>query len=612
MGKGFLAMADDVSTIFINPAGLSSFSDWQLTSMSGKFINEFEYINLGVAYPTDFGNFGVGYVGSSIGFYSAAATTETVDGVRIIPSTTEGISYTFGDRVMLFSWGDELERFSNWQILKDISVGATLKLFSLNMAGQGISDGRGSGTEMDLGMLYRPNPVFSGAVVLQNALPYAYGGKITWANGGEETLAAILKLGTSTRLLGKDGWRDFGEHVLSMNLDADFYPNLPALPTLMHFGLEWSPSTYVDIRAGIDQDIVGTGTGDSLSAANNLTMGLGLYFGGFRFDYAYHKYNQVTDNDTHYFSLSYGIFRGKPSKEASFLYIPPDKSILYTDSVTIEGVVLNKTIDLVKINGREATIEESKFSENFPLEKGKNTFLLSGFDAGKLIDNSTIRILHLKDFLDVPQSYWAVVPISSLATLKIINGYPNGTFAPEKNITRAELCVLLMNALSKTEKAAPLKESFKSISISFEEQFGLELVPVSEKTSLAFSDVPTNYWAATSIREAVELGVVKGYPNNTFRPNESVTRAEGVTIIARFAKLPESRLLELPFSDVPGRHWAISEISSAKEAGILEYLVDKPFEPNKKLTRAETAEILSKTSFIADEVDLLLDWGKGY
>ena len=257
MGKSYIGMADDLSGIFINPAALSHVSDWQITSMSGKFINEYEYLNLGTAYPTPFGVFGVGYGGSGIGFTGPAATTEVIDGIRIIPSTTEGVTYSFNDQVFLFSWGDELKNLLNLGLFQDLSAGATLKVFSLDMSGPGISNGTASGNEMDLGLHYTPSPVFKAGLVLQNALPFTMGGKIKWADGTEETLSSTLKAGLSLRVLGEKGWKKFGEHELSLNLDRDFFPTRGNIPQLWHFGLEWSPMEFIDLRTGIDQDIVG-------------------------------------------------------------------------------------------------------------------------------------------------------------------------------------------------------------------------------------------------------------------------------------------------------------------------------------------------------------------
>lgn len=586
MGKGYVGVADDLLGIFMNPAAISSVKNWQITSMQGKFINEYDYLSLGTALPTALGVFGIGYVGSGYGFTAPAATTEVIDGIRIIPSTTEGVSYGFNSQVILFSWGTEL--FDNF------AAGATFKIFSSGMSGPGISDGTASGNEVDLGLHFRPAAPFKAGLVLQNALPFGSGGKIKWENGTEETFPSLLKAGLSLRLLGEEGWRKLGKHELALNMDGDFYPFRPNLPSLLHFGLEWSPIEFIDLRTGIDQEIVGRREGSLLEPANNFTAGVGLYFGRFRFDYAFHQYDQLSDNDTHYFSLTYGVSKKKKPevmvKKPSFSITPADKTILFAEEVRIEGEVLNKKIRRVAINEIEAPIKEYEFQKKFPLTLQKNSFVVEGYDNGNLIDSQKIRILRLKKFADVPADYWAGIPISVLAMEKVISGYPDGSFKPEGNITRAEICALLM----KTKAQAEAKET------------------VVAKLALPFTDVASNHWAANYIGAAARQGIIKGYPDKTFRAKGLITRAEGVVMLARFAKLPESRLLEVPFADVPGRHWAVKEISAAKEAGILHYLKDKSFELNKKLTRSEVAEMLSRTSFLKSKVDDLLDWKRGY
>ena len=591
MGKGYIGLADDLSGIFINPSALSVVDKWQITSMSGKFINEYEYLNLGSAYPTPYGTFGIGYVNSSIGFTGPAATTEVIDGIRIIPSSTEGVSYNFYDSVVLLSWGKDMGGLINWEILDHFSAGATLKFFFLGMSGPGISNGSATGNEVDLGINYRPNPIFKAGAVLQNALPFETGGKIKWSNGTEETLHSTLKLGVSLKLLGEEGWSQYGEHELLLNVDRDFFPNRDNIPQLWHAGVEWSPIPFIDIRTGIDQDIVGTGTAGDLEPANNLTAGVGLYFGGFRFDYAFHQYNQITDNDTHYFSLSYGVEKKKKPEVVeelpSFSITPEDKKIVFEEEVALEGRVLNRKIKKVTVCAKEVPLEQERFKTVVPLTLGKNSIMVQGYDesAEKLIDSEKIRILRLKAFNDVPADYWAAIPISLLAMEGVISGYPDGTFRPEGHITRAEICTLLM----KTKGIGDFRPRGKP-----------------------FRDIPVTHWAANYIGAAARQGIVKGYPDGTFRPNGLISRAEGVVMLARFANLPESRLLEVPFTDVPGRHWAVKEISAAKEGGLLQYLAGKPFELNRQLTRAEVAEMLSKTSYLKPKVDDILDWEKGY
>ena len=110
-----------------------------------------------------------------------------------------------------------------------------------------------------------------------------------------------------------------------------------------------------------------------------------------------------------------------------------------------------------------------------------------------------------------------------------------------------------------------------------------------------------------------KAGFMTGYPNKTFKPNKAINRAEGVVTIARFAKVDLTQpVLESPFPDLPGRHWAIKEINSAKSAGMLKYLAGKPFEPAKNLTRGEVAEILSHAGPVAGKAADLTDWEKSY
>lgn len=328
MGNSYVGQADDLLGIFINPAALSNVSQWQATSMSGKFLNEFNYLNMGAAVPTANGTVGIGYVGTDIGFLAPGATIEAVDGIRIIPTTNEGSQYDYNNRVVLLSYG---------RSIFNVPVGATLKFFQVNMSGAGVTNTYASGNDVDLGADYRFNPFFKLGLVLQNILPSSLGGKVKWQNGAEDSLPSVLKLGASLKLLGEEGWQQLGKHELSLNLDGDFTPLRSNLPALYHLGLEWSPLELIDVRAGIDQETVGQGSGGQLEASNNLTLGVGLYFQDFRFDYAFHQYNQLSDNDTHYFSISYGVGRKKKAevKLPFFTFDPPDKSVIYADRALI-------------------------------------------------------------------------------------------------------------------------------------------------------------------------------------------------------------------------------------------------------------------------------------
>jgi hypothetical protein len=252
--------------------------------------------------------------------------------------------------------------------------------------------------------------------------------------------------------------------------------------------------------------------------------------------------------------------------------------VTYEEAIIIRGELQNvNEITALRINeGDVSFYPDGTFEATYPLVLGKNTFKIKALHNEALLGSAEVRLLRPVSFKDVPANFWVKDPIEMLATLKIIGGYPDGTFRPNKVITRAELTTLLVKA--------------KGISST-------------ETVDTSFADVTKKHWASYYIKEGADTGLVTGYPDKTFRPAKTLNRAEGVTLLSRFGELKEPEtLLEGPFPDVPGRHWA------AKSAGMLMYLLDKPFEPNRDLTRAEAAEILSRTPFAASKINDLKDF----
>jgi hypothetical protein len=587
MGKSFIGEADDINSIFINPAGLASLKNWQITSMSGKFINEVNYINMAGASPVQLGTVGFGYITSDLSFSGPAATTEVVDGIRIIPSSTEGVSYSYKNSALLLSMGSDLKGLTPWQQLDAVSTGATIKMFFQSLSGPGISGGTASGYELDLGVKYSPWPALQLGFMAQNVLPFSMGGKIHWASGSDESLPSVFKLGTSTRIIGPNGFRTVGDQALTFNWDFEFTPLRP-LPSLSHMGLEWSPIEILDLRLGYDQDYVGKG-GGLLEAANNLTAGVGITYQGFRFDYAYHQYYSVPENDTSYFSLSYGIFKKPPPPKEKLLVISPaDKSIIYTDKILVTGEVLDRSIKRITINNQETALNDQyQFSLETPLQLKKNSLVVIGLDSlGSVQVTRKVRVIRLTSFTDVAPNYWAKDPVLQLATLKILTGYPDNTFRPNKGVNRAEFATLLTRVVD---------------------------LPLLQVRTNPYKDVKKTHWAAKYILTASRAKIVKGYPDKTFKPQRGISRAEGVSAIVRLEGLDlRQPVYEVPFADIPGRHWAIKEINAAKNAGFLKFLEGGAFLPKQNLTRGELAEIISHAKPVSDKVSDLLDFEKGY
>ncbi|MFC1637436.1 S-layer homology domain-containing protein [Candidatus Margulisiibacteriota bacterium] len=496
MGGCFVGVADDPSAIFINPGGLGTIKNWQLSSMSGKFINIFDYVELSALYPTSYGTFGLGYGGSSIDFHFPSAEVIIIgDETRIV--ATGEVSGRYANIGMLLSYGRQQDI---WQF-KNVSLGGSLKLLSQDLNAGTAGAGTASGMELNLGLLYPYKDDLTFGLAVENALPANMGGKVTWSTDTEEPLPARLKAGVNYMM----------RRQLRLGLDYDQYVTRAGLPGLWHLGVEWLPNEFVALRTGIDQSHA-SDIGGNVAVSNDVSYGLGLLFRGFRFDYAYHTYNSLPENATNYFSLGY-VAEPKPVKKLE--------------------VVLMEVCEV-----------------------------------------------ELKSFKDVPPGYWAKLPIEQLATLGIISGYPDETFRPDGSITRAELVTLLMRTKSPVTGSGP---------------------PVG------FNDVAASHWAAKYIAAAARDNVVGGYPDGTFRPGNAVTRAEVMAIIVRFAKLPGSTVAEVPFADVPGRYWAIKDISLAKEAGYLDYIRGANFSPKSQATRAEVAYILAKTAEIKQRIDALMN-----
>jgi uncharacterized lipoprotein YddW (UPF0748 family) len=104
-------------------------------------------------------------------------------------------------------------------------------------------------------------------------------------------------------------------------------------------------------------------------------------------------------------------------------------------------------------------------------------------------------------------------------------------------------------------------------------------------TSTRFSDIQ-NHWARAFIEALAQRKILNGYPNGTFRPDNSVTRAEFAAIIATVFNQPAKREY-VPFTDVPANHWAVNAIKKAYEIGFLSGYPDRSFRPNNRIAKGD-------------------------
>jgi hypothetical protein len=223
---------------------------------------------------------------------------------------------------------------------------------------------------------------------------------------------------------------------------------------------------------------------------------------------------------------------------------------------------------------------------------GRNVFDLVGYSTSdarvttseSLVNSALARVLRFKPFTDLSIYHWAVEPVALCVTLDMVNGYPDNTFQPEKGITRAELVTMLVRTLS------------------------VKLAKTAAYTG--FKDVPAKSWAAPYIAYGVYKKFTTGYPDKTFRPNQVISRAEGITLLARYAELVQLAPLESPFPDLKTDFWANKYIGPAQDTGMLKYLEGKDFEPDKPFTRAEACEVLYRTPQVKEKVETFWNTGE--
>ena len=148
--------------------------------------------------------------------------------------------------------------------------------------------------------------------------------------------------------------------------------------------------------------------------------------------------------------------------------------------------------------------------------------------------------------------------------MEYLQGYPKSMFGADNDMTRAEAAQMFYNLLLS-----------KDISIT-----------------VSFDDVEDTAWYAKAVDTLASVGIIKGVGDNKFMPERSITRAEFVAMAMRFAKLDTSG--ENIFSDVLENEWYYDYIVGSIKYGWITGYSDDTFEPNNTITRAEVTAIVNR------------------
>ena len=161
-----------------------------------------------------------------------------------------------------------------------------------------------------------------------------------------------------------------------------------------------------------------------------------------------------------------------------------------------------------------------------------------------------------------------------------IIGYEDGTVRPNGRITRAEVATIFFRLLTDDTRAHYWSQTN------------------------SYSDVHSGDWFNNAVSTMSAAGIITGYPDGTFRPNAPITRAEFAAIVARFSD--QSAKYLGTFSDVSYTHWASSSIALAAKFGWVTGYEDNTFKPDQSITRAEAMTITNRILERAVEEDHML------
>ncbi len=172
-------------------------------------------------------------------------------------------------------------------------------------------------------------------------------------------------------------------------------------------------------------------------------------------------------------------------------------------------------------------------------------------------------------FTDIA-GHWGEASIIEASCKKIIQGYPDGSFKPDRIITRAEFTVMLTGFFPKKDAAA----------------------------SPSFSDLANKeHWAKQAIAQAAAAGLVSGYPDGRFQPDKAISRVEMAYMLAKTIDLPTDTYSTTGFNDdtdIPD--WAKNAVESLRRLGIVNGRGNTSFAPDGAATRAEAALMLLRIS----------------
>lgn len=269
---------------------------------------------------------------------------------------------------------------------------------------------------------------------------------------------------------------------------------------------------------------------------------------------------------------------------------PKDKTITGLQTIKLIGTGVSLTS--ARVNGIILDVKNNSFTCGLILTPGKNFAKIEVWDATGNYETYTRRILKIVTFPDVDALYngkthWARNSIITLATLGIIEGYPDNNFYINQPLTRGELATWICRA-----------EGFKTS------------IPAKD----LFSDVPKEHWRAPYIKEIIDRNIMKGDASDNFGVDQPISRGEAALTALKAEGASFEKEIVSVFYDVPKDYPYYNQIINAKNKGLIRGISWKTaiFEPDREITRAETTMLLTRFGKVRWYQKWLLNFEEGY
>ena len=276
-----------------------------------------------------------------------------------------------------------------------------------------------------------------------------------------------------------------------------------------------------------------------------------------------------TTNDDEKYAVIFGTPTEINSKgETKATYVANDKPGTVTITATYKDTEGNEKSASVKVTVKKPS---KTTGGNDGTTSGGGPSIIAPGNTGAVTTPNT-NTNYKPDFQDLDSVEWARTAINGLAMRGMISGRDQYTFDPNANITRAEYCQILMGAIN----------------------------ALNAKGESTFADVPSTAWYYNAVSVASQLGIVSGYGDGNFGPNDLITRQDMALMTYKTAKIMNKSLepvnAEITFEDSHEiADYAFEAVMTLQKAGIINGMTDTTFEPHSNATRAQSAKVIFDT-----------------